>query len=347
VASAIAVLGLAVIALLAAALRPTGDGGHGRVAAPAPGLGIAPPATTGRAPSGERAVAGSSESARQAAADATGVTLVGPPSEVVPLSPHAFATPIARYRAYAAGQARAMGRATTALLAALRRDDRGAARAAWGEAYERFARIGAAYGALGALGSAIDARSGSLPGGVHDRAFGGLHAVERGLWTGAPARALVPVAARLVADVRRLPRRLRTMDIAPLDFTLRAHEILEDAQRDELGGAAAPWSGAGVRATAGAYAATRAVLRTLSPLLNGRGDVLPPVRTSMAVLGQRLAAIRRAHGGRWPPVQRLGRGDRERLDGALGNTLEALAGVPGDLETVRPKPYPPIARRLG
>jgi hypothetical protein len=343
--SALVVTGLVAIALLAAAVgnpfSGSRDGGH---AIPRPSLDVAPHGSAASPDAGRAPVAGSQESARQAATDATGRVAVGLPSEVVPLSVPAFSAPIARYRRYSAVRARAMTVATGRVLVAARAGDRDAARRAWGDAYEQFARIGAAYGALGALGVAVDARPGSLPGGVHDPRFRGLHAVERELWTGGPLARVEPLAARLDADARRLPHHLATMPIATLDFSLRPHEILEDAQRDELTGGAAQWSGAGLRATVGAYAATQAMLAELAPVLQGRGDVLPPVQHAMARLGRELDAVRTSHGG-WPALGRLSDDERERVDGAVGQALEALAAVPGDLETGRPAPIPPIGRR--
>ena len=71
-----------------------------------------------------------------------------------------------------------------ALERSVRGGDRAAARRAWTAAYERYLRIGAAYGALGDLDAAI----------VGDR-----ERLERGLWTGERLSALRPAAARLEA----------------------------------------------------------------------------------------------------------------------------------------------------
>jgi high-affinity iron transporter len=210
------------------------------------------------------------------------------------------------------------------LATALRTGDRAAARRDWLAAYGTYERIGAAYGALGALDGAI---------------VGALHGIERDLWTGASLRG--SAGRRLRAAVARLPHALRTGPLTPLDYATRAHEILEDAQRDQLSGVAPRWSGAGVLATAADLDATRAVLRTLQPVLAGRGDVLAQVRSRLLGLGAALRAIHRAHGG-WPPLRRLSRNERERLTGTLGATLEALAGVPGALETS----LPPVIPRL-
>jgi high-affinity iron transporter len=262
--------------------------------------------------------------------------------DVLPLPVSAFRRPVAAYRSYAEGQARAMAVPARALVADLRAGDRPAARADWAAAYTRYLRLGAAYGALGDLDVAIDGGDGGLTGGVDDPHFTGLHRVEHDLWTGTPAARIVPVAQRLQRDVGRLPHAIAALDISPLDYATRAHEILEDAQRDQLSGVAAPWSGAGVLATAAAADATQRVIATLRTTLVARADVLPTVQHPLAALQRQLHAVRRAHHGAYPRLDDLTERERSRLNGVLGAALEALAGVPGALETARPPKVEPI-----
>src|SRR5262249_57166662 len=124
---------------------------------------------------------------------------------------------------------------------------------------------------------AIEGTPAGLPGGVRNRHFAGLHRIERGLWTGRPPAALVPWADQLTVDVKRLRRLVPRITISPLDYATRAHEILEDAQLEQLTGESVPWSGEGVRGTAAALSGTVKVIGTLSPLLAGRGGALEPV----------------------------------------------------------------------
>ncbi len=250
-------------------------------------LAIAPGASS---PGRAGRVLGTTLSAQQAADAAIED---GRKPDLVPLAEHDFDRPIARYRAYALGQAHAL------LRAARRRE--------WAAARDRWLRAGAAYGALGALGDEIAADLDRL----------GAHGDD-------PA-----AARRLVAAARRLPSALRRADVSPLDYATRAHEILEDAQRDLFS----------ARETADGVAATRTVIGTLRPVLSGRGDVLAQVDSRLARLSQTLSDIRRAHGD-WPGT--LGRAERERLTGRLGAALEALAGVPGALETSLPPKLPAL-----
>lgn len=270
---------------------------------------------------------------RQSQIDGSGVVPgQAPPSDLEPLAPAAFRRPIARYRTYAARQLTAMLADLRTLRGALQARSRGKARAAWGRAYERYLRVGAAYGAFGALDTAIDGAGTT-----------GLHRVERGLWSGMRLDGLTAPTRRLARDVVRMRRGLPTVAITPLDYAARAHEILEDAQLQQLTGNAPRWSGAGVRGVAAATAATTEVLGTLRGLMGGRTASEQAIDTALARQRTVLATLRRRHGGTWPPLSAVPAPDRRRLNAAVATTLEALAGVPGSLETEVVSPsYPAI-----
>jgi Imelysin len=269
----------------------------------------------------------------------------GPGSDLVPLPPSVFNRPVAKYRAYSGRQAKAMQGDVARLRQALVADDVPAAKEAWFDAYDHYLRLGAAYGALGALDAEIDGNPGRLPDGVHSPEFTGLHRIEWGLWRGeAPAKLIGPTDY-LAAKVARLRTVVKQIRIGPKTYATRAHEILEDAQRDMLSGVDAPWSGAGVRATADSLAATEFVIGTLRRLLAGREGSLEPVETEMAVLRDAMRRVRRESGGEWPRLEALDEFQHERLDGALGALLERLEVVPGALEVHRTKPVPTIAEQ--
>jgi iron uptake system EfeUOB component EfeO/EfeM len=250
-------------------------------------------------------------------------------AEEPPTPARRFHGPIAHFRAYTLRQIGRLLPETERLTTAIRSGDRVRARAAWRVAFARYLDLGAVYGALGSLDVAIDGRNGDL------------HRLERGLWSGASVAGLAPEARRLTADVRRLGRAVPRERIAPLDFVTRAHEVLEDAQRDFMSGADVPWSGEGLLATASGLRATRELIATLGPLLRGK-DATDPVKLGLARLGTALAAVHREPGGRLPELRKLTRGERESVDGALSFALERLAAIPGSLETADPVPVPAI-----
>ncbi|WP_196809284.1 hypothetical protein [Conexibacter woesei] len=294
-------------------------GGDGPAVPNIAGAGAAPAATSS---AGAQAhVYGTGADAQDVASLASGAAGVA----IAPLRPSAFTHPIAEYRAYARASARTLAARAAALERALATGDTGTSRAAWARADSSWRRVGAAYGALGALGDAIGGDA------------GGLARIEHGLWPGAAPRHLLPAARRLRTDVARLRAVLAGSAITPLDYATRAHEILEDVQRDDFGSTVP--SDSGVRATADGIAATRVVLRTLAPVLAGRGDALAVSRASLDRLAATVAKIRRAHGGAYPRVATLSRTEREHLLGELGAALQGLSGVPDELETaVPPRP---------
>ncbi|HEY4277114.1 MAG TPA: EfeM/EfeO family lipoprotein, partial [Conexibacter sp.] len=298
-------LALAATALAAGALAGCGGSGSSERAAVTSASASAPPQTS--------TVYGSSEApavaARRASLPQAGPTASGDG----PLPPSAFRRPVAQYKQYVGRQLGQMQQDVAALTAAMQRGDRQAARSAWGDADADYMRVGAAYGSFGTLDERIDGTPSGKPKGVDDPSFRGLHRVEHALWNGADPRVNAVWSERLAGDVARLRTHVRRLQIAAPDYAIRAHEILEDAQRDLLSGTRLPWSGQGVRATSAALDATVTVIETLRPLVGAREDALVPVDVGIAGLRRALADVRRAHGGGWPTVAQLSVRERARL----------------------------------
>jgi iron uptake system EfeUOB component EfeO/EfeM len=265
-------------------------------------------------------------------------------SDLSPIAPAAFNGPIAAYRIYAARWAGKLAGELPALRAALADGGRSASEQAWAIAWSDYLHLGAVYGLLpGTLDAQVDGLPRMLPGdGGAGSQFSGLHRIEYGLWTGAAPRSLIPWVTRLERDVVTVRRVLPSVPIDTLDFTLRAHEILEDAQRDLLSGMDVPWSGAGVLGTAAGLAATQELVGTLTPLLEGRDNTLGEVQSWLLQLQGVLNHIRAAHHGVYPALGQLTSTEREQLDGTMTGTLGALALVPGTLETTALPVFPKI-----
>jgi hypothetical protein len=260
-------------------------------------------------------------------------------SDLSPLPAHAFVGPVASYKAYAVSWTAIAEHDANILHRALAGDRRTNAESAWSAMWSAYLHLGAVYGLFGSLNQAIDGMPGGLPGGAADPRFIGLHRIEMGLWTGAPPRSLAPFAVRLAGDLKDLGKTLPSVQISPLEYATRAHEILEDAQRDLLSGADVPWSGEGVLGTAAGLAATREVFHTLEPLIQGRDDTEAAVRSELVQLDSAIAGIHHNHRG-WPTLAQLTMRERELLNGTLAGALGALELLPGTLETVAPSPIP-------
>ena len=261
------------------------------------------------------------------------------------ISAQAFAAPIAAYKRYAVDSLAVARRDAAQLTAALQAGSREQAEHYWRVTYSDYLQLGGAYltGSLAALNEKIDGTPGGLPGGVSNPRFSGLHRIEYGLWSGAAPSSLAPSAGKLESDLAEMAGRLPHAEITPTEYSLRAHEILEDAERDQLSGTAVPWSGEGVLGTEAGLTATERVIATLRPFLHSGDKEEAPIgaalEAELAALRSTLTAIAAAHGGRLPRNTELTRHEAERVQAALGAALEALGQVPGTLEA-EPAPKP-------
>jgi iron uptake system EfeUOB component EfeO/EfeM len=301
------------------------------------------------APTGALAVAallaGCGGSGRHETAPARPYTSRDPAvTEVRRATPADYRAPIAAYRRHVRRELGAMLGDVAALRGALARGDLGGARAAWVAASARYETIGAAYGAFGDLDAAVNGRPDGLPGGVRSPDFTGLHRVELALWGRSSARDAIAPADRLERDVARLRARAATLRIDPLEYSLRAHEVLEDALHLQLGGDASRWSGTALTALRSEVAGTRVVLRTLAPLI-ARRDTSGVLLQSRAALTRVDAALRRLErpDGSLPRWEALPQCGRETIDALVAGAVERLAYVP---ELIDPRPPRPLQRAL-
>jgi len=267
------------------------------------------------------------------------------PGVVARVTPADYRRPIAGYKRYVGRQLGTLLREVAALRAATARHDLAGARAAWLKADARYESIGAAYGAFGDLDAAVNGRPAGLPGGIRSPDFTGLHRIELALWQHRSTRDAAAPAAHLARAVARLRAKVGAMTIDPLEYSLRAHEILEDGIHLQLSGQASPWSGSALVALRAQVKGTSVVLATLEPMIARRDSsgALPQARRALRRLSTTLARMERAHGS-LPRWDRLAQRDRELVDGLAAGAAEQLAYVP---ELIDPRPARPAQRPFG
>ena len=262
-----------------------------------------------------------------------------------PATPAEYRTPIREYRRHVSRQLARMAGDVAVLRSAIAAGDLAGARAAWRVANARYQTIGAAYGAFGDLDRAVSGSPAGLPGGIHDRHFTGLHRVELALFGRSSLADAAPAADGLARALARMRARLLKLEIDPLEYSLRAHEVLEDTLHLQLTGQSSPWSGAAYDAVAANLAGTRVVLRTLAPMIDARSR---PARRraerSLADLAGALRGLRRHHGGGYPTLTAASRRERELIAARVAAAAESLAAVP---ELIDPRPPLPVRSAFG
>jgi iron uptake system EfeUOB component EfeO/EfeM len=267
------------------------------------------------------------------------------PDNVARVMPKDYAQPIATYKRYVRRELHTMLGEAGGLRAAIARHDLAGARAAWLRADARYESSGAAYGAFGDLDAAVNGGPDGLTGGIRNPDFTGLHRIELALWQRHSTHAAAAPAAQLVRDVQRLRAAVAKMEIDPLEYSLRAHEILEDGIHLQLSGRASPWSGSALVALRAEVRGTKVVLATLAPMIARRdsGGALPQARKALTRLSTALSGLERPD-GTLPRWDGLGQRDRELVDGLAAGAAEQLAYVP---ELIDPRPARPAQRAFG
>jgi iron uptake system component EfeO len=207
------------------------------------------------------------------------------------------------------------------------------ARTHWLPAHLAYERLGAAYGAFGDIDAAINGRASGLRRGVRDGDFTGFHRIEYGLCHRQSATAIRPDTARLRRDVRSLVPQFTSTRIDPLDVSIRAHEITENALQFELSGKSDYGSGSGLATVRANLDGTRVVLDLLVPLLTPRYPASRLTTDRIARAVRDLDATRRD--GVWSPLTALNRPDRERINADISELTELLAPVATILEPRR------------
>jgi iron uptake system EfeUOB component EfeO/EfeM len=261
-----------------------------------------------------------------------------------PATPAEYRTPIRAYRRHVSRQLARMTGDVATLRSEIAAGDLRGARAAWRVANARYQTVGAAYGAFGELDRRVSGSAAGLPNGVRDRHFSGLHRVELALFGRASLADAAPAAAGLAQALERMRVRVRTLEIDPLEYSLRAHEVLEDTLHLQLTGQASPWSGAAYDAVAANLVGTRVVLRTLTPMIDARSKAARrQAQRSLDELGRALAQLRRRHGG-YPTLQGTPQRERELIAARVAAAAESLAAIP---ELIDPRPPLPVRSAFG
>ena len=248
------------------------------------------------------------------------------PASVAELTP-----PNDAYLDYARAQLGGVATSVRILRATLSSGNLPAARARWLDAQLAWELVGASYNSFGDPGVAIDGFPSGLPGGPSDPKFTGLHRIEYGLFHGQPPASLVPVADRLLADIGALRKQIADVAGDPVDLTLRAHEILEDAQRDHLSGVDDFGGNAAYAMTWANVQVSRTVWKQLAtPIKSRNASLFKQAQDAFDRLDQALLAVR--VNGTWLPPAQASVMQRAQINAAIGDALEIAAQEPGLLE---------------
>ena len=158
--------------------------------------------------------------------------------------------------------------------------------------------------------------------------------MEQGLWHGAPVASVRPAADALTDAVRKLQQQMATAQIDPLQISIRAHEITEDALQFELTGRTDFGSNSNLATVRANLEGTATVLDLIKPLLTGRYAQWPQTQGALQRAQADIAVLAGA-GGSLPALGGLSRTQRERIDSDISELSERLAPIASILEPRR------------
>ena len=260
------------------------------------------------------------------------------------VKPSDLAAPITAYKHHVAAGLRRMESDVARLDVAVGNGDLAAARRAWLEADASYESIGAAYGAFGDLDARINGETAGRRGGVSSPDFTGLHRIELALFGRDSVADAEPYVAPLAADVRALRRQVPGLEIEPLEYVLRGHEVFEGALDLQLSGRASPWSSDALVALDANLRGTRVVIGTLRSLIEPREPLLVGrIDRSLDALARTLRGLA-GPGGAMPRWDRLPAAEKTLVAGQTAAAAEELAYVP---EVVDPRPLVPERSAIG
>ncbi len=267
----------------------------------------------------------------------SGTTTAATPVAPAPVTAAELTPPNNSYQAYAAGVLVKLEADVALIQGDLKAGHIARAKVDWLAAQLEWERVGASYDSFGQLGLDVDLLPTTLPQGVHDPGFIGLHRLEYGLWNGQSASALLPVANQLAANVAAVRKNLSSVNLAgdPAQLPIRAHEILEDALRDHLSGIDDQGAGAAYPMTYADLQVDEVVVGYLGSLISTRQPgLLQTIQSEQAALANALLATR--SGAQWRTPAQVPLRTRQAVDSAIGVLLESLSSVPDLLEVRNP-----------
>jgi iron uptake system component EfeO len=234
-----------------------------------------------------------------------------------------------QYEAYVNAALPTLSAQTSALAGDVAAGRLAMARHDWLIAHLSYERLGAAYDAFGDADREINGLPSGLPGGINDADFTGFHRLEYGLWHGEPASELAPIAKALVGFVRDLETEFPSEQVDPLDISLRAHEIVENALQFELTGQSDLGSHSNLATSRANLDGTQELITILAPLLANRYEAN---RQLSAQLTKAMTDLDPLVSSGLPDLTRA---QREMVDADFSNLSELLAPVASILEPRR------------
>jgi FTR1 family protein len=228
------------------------------------------------------------------------------------------------YRDYLTEQTALLTDRTTAFAAAIKAGDTAKAKALYSSTRIPYERVEPVAEAFGDLDPKIDVRINDVADGDD---FTGFHRIEQGLWVDGSTKGLAPVAAQLLADVRDLERRVKTIELEPAQVANGAVELLGEVSKSKITGEEDRYSHTDLVDFKANVEGSQAAFEAVHEILESRdGALAERVEGEFPKVYAALRPYERGPG--FISYTELTNADKRKLSAALDRLAEPLSEVP-------------------
>jgi iron uptake system component EfeO len=237
---------------------------------------------------------------------------------------------VGAYRRFVETQAGLLVTRTRRLVEALASGDVAAAKKAYVEARIPYESIEPIAESFGALDPAIDAREGDVPAAE----WTGFHPIERLLWERSTTQGSAKLAAQLLADVLRLRRLARGVELEPAAIANGSVELLGEVSKSKITGEEERYSHVDLVDFEANVRGAKAAFDSVRRLVASRDEELAErIEARLAAVFRALAPYRRGSG--FVSYLALTKADTRKLSRAIDSLAEPLSEVAAIVVTAR------------
>jgi len=233
---------------------------------------------------------------------------------------------VAQYRAYLEKNTEDLVKATKPFVAAVENGEIEEAKILYPVARIPYERIEPVAESFGSLDPRIDARENDVAASE----FEGFHRIEQALWEEGSTAGMTPVAKQLLADVRELQAKVKTVDLEPAQIANGANELLGEVSASKITGEEERYSHtdlvdfeANVEGAEAAFEAVRPLLEKQDPKL------ATEIEASFEDVQLALKPYRRGAG--FVSYTELTKADTRKLAQEIDALAELLSQVPAQI----------------
>jgi iron uptake system component EfeO len=233
---------------------------------------------------------------------------------------------VKQYREYLERNADQLVEETEPLVKAVIAGDMAGAKALYAAARIPYERIEPVAESFGGLDPRIDARANDIP----PNEFGGFHRIEKALWVEGTTTGMEPVVKQLLADVRELKRKVKTVDLQVAQIANGANELLGEVSASKITGEEERYSHIDLVDFKANVEGAEAAFDAVEPLLSENDPKLAKeIEAGFEDVYASLEPYERADG--FVSYTELSKADTRRLAQEIDALAEELSQVPAQI----------------